>query len=169
MGYQRERESFLISMAKYGMSADVARLILRHAQTYHRLSERECNGDDWCEGDTALAKRFGYLVPCPMSLGKHAIRIGACGECGVEDVRREWVSVSPKLARLMGHDYVTKSSVRMTQIERRIRQLAACVNVDDVAVHFQGDPRGWEVSICFHCTCTNSKRSQGCVGVPRKG
>lgn len=159
MSYQSLRESFIAAMAKHGMSVDVARLILRHAQTYHRLSERECNGDDWCEGDTALAKRMGYLVPCP-KITKRPLP-GGCDECGVSNLALAWVSVSPKLARLMGHDYVTKSSVRMTQIERRINELVS--RAGEFHVGFQGDPRGWEVTIYVG----GAHGPQ--VGVPRKG
>ena len=153
MGYQRERESFLISMAKHGMSADVARLILRHAQTYHRLSERECNGDDWCEGNKAIAIKYGTLVRCPE--GKRpqyaaaAVDAG-CSACGVAN-----------LAANGGHGYVTKSSVRMEQIERRINELVS--RAGEFHVGFQGDPRGWEVTIYIG----GAHGPQ--VGVPRKG
>lgn len=153
--YQSEREYFIERMARRGMGFDVARLILRHANTYHRLAERECNGDDWQGGDTAIGIRCGTLVKCPMGLGKHAVRVGDCTECGVTDVA------------VNGHHYVTKSSVRMTQLERRIRELAARSSAE-LAVHFQGDPRGYEVRICPDCTCTSSNPSRAIVGVPTR-
>lgn len=133
MSYQRERESFLLTMARYGMSADVARLILRHATTYQRLAERECNGDDWCEGDTKMAERYGMLVKCSESKVKgHGAM--PCATCGSPDVARQ------------GHALVTRSSVRMTQIERRIRELVDCTN-EPLRVEFQGDPRGYCIRV----------------------
>lgn len=125
MSYQRERESFLLTMARHGMSADVARLILRHATTYQRLAERECNGDD---------EQSGNMVKCPMHLDRAVV--SSCGYC---DARRIAGTV-------FVHGKVTRSSVRMTQIERRVRELVDCTN-EPLRVEFQGDPRGYCVRI----------------------
>ena len=141
MGYQREREEFLMRMGRIGMDAASARLILRHAQTYHRLSERECNGDDWCEGDTDRAKRWGYLVLCPLK-GKLAC---TCGKEASEPT----------------HHYVTRSSVRMAQLEKRINEVVSRA-AGECKVGFQGDPRGYEVTIYVG----GAHGPQ--IGVPRK-
>lgn len=139
MSYQRERESFLITMARLGMSADIARLILRHATTHQRLAERECNGDDW-HGSLGL-------LPCPDD-GK----VGTwCKHCDAHVMGRD--------AALLVHGKVTRSSVRMTQIERRIRELVACA-ASDLAADFQGDPRGYCVRIVVPATRTQSGHGQ---------
>jgi hypothetical protein len=129
MSYQRERDQFIATMAKHGMHVDTARLILRHAQTYHRLSERECNGDDW---------QINALVPCPEWRKRFS---GHCATCGVSNL----AVAAPASPRYHGHSKVSRSSVRMGQIERRIAVLVeAC---GDMRPDFNGDPRGYTVRI----------------------
>src|SRR5262245_34156293 len=58
MNYQRERDEFLVIATQEGLSADVARKLMRYAQTLHRLAVAQCNGDwpadngerkvEWC-------------------------------------------------------------------------------------------------------------------------
>ena len=150
MSYQREREDFIAKMVRHGMSTATARLLLRHAQTYHRLSERECNGDDWCGGDSALAKRLGLLVRCPLK-GKLAC---TCG----------------KLASDAAHQCVTRSSVRMAQIERRVGTILEFEGYVPNAPHFkfaadfQGDPRGYVLKIAI-----TGQLARDAVGVPTRG
>ena len=127
MSYQYERDNFISRVAAWGIDANTARLILRHAQTYQRLSERECNGDDW---------QIGALVKCPASIGKHAVRVGWCALCSVTDAS-------------LGHDRVTRSSVRMDQIEARIRAICESGVTRSVQPEFQGDPRGYTVKLVF--------------------
>lgn len=43
MNYQKEREDFLLAMAKEGVPADVARAVLRDANTIQRLAVAACN------------------------------------------------------------------------------------------------------------------------------
>lgn len=45
MTYQRDRESFLLTMQSEGMPPDIARRILRHAQTVQRCAELACSSE----------------------------------------------------------------------------------------------------------------------------
>lgn len=45
MSYEMERENFLLAMQAEGMPPEIARRILRHANTYQRQAINECNGD----------------------------------------------------------------------------------------------------------------------------
>lgn len=143
MGYQREREDFIARLARWGVSTDVARALLRAATTYHRLAERECNGDDWCHGDTERAKRWGYLVLCPFK-GKLAC---LCGKSAEEST----------------HHYVTRSSVQLDAIVRRLAKLRPESGLDTIM--FQDDPRGYEITVGW----TDANGVLRTCGVPRKG
>ena len=44
MSRQREREEFLVAMAKEGVSIEQGWALLRHARTLHRLAEAVCDG-----------------------------------------------------------------------------------------------------------------------------
>lgn len=64
MGYETERERFIVAMRDEGMSLDIAKRILRHANTIQRLAVVACNGDSpW----------LWQWVPCPGigALGAH--------------------------------------------------------------------------------------------------
>lgn len=105
---------FIAAMQREGMPVSVARLILRHANTYQRLAVRECNGDDWQSGD---------LVPCPSDE-----RAPSCPICDGTHGR---------------HDRVTRSSVRMGRCQALIQQIVADVWAPvKYPVVFSGDPRG---------------------------
>ena len=45
MSKQTERENFLLTMQAEGVPAEVARLVLRHAASLHRLAELECSSE----------------------------------------------------------------------------------------------------------------------------
>ena len=155
MGYQRERDEFIATMARLGMSADTARLVLRHATTHHRLSERECNGTDW---------EIGALLPCPMRAKQDSVM--TCIVCG-------------KGSGKGMHERVTKSSVRMEQIEARITKLVSealqvapyvgATPVARFAADFQGDPRGYTVRIRVTPLFGESDRYRQGIGVPVRG
>lgn len=140
MSYQRERDLFIARATRIGVPIDIVRALLRAATTHHRLSERECNGDDWCEGDTARAKRIGLLVDCPNA----AMRSEAwCPVCSARNASE-------------GHDLVTRSSVAMERLEGRLRKLML---PSGVSVDFQGDPRGYTVRLVYD-------NNQHVIGVP---
>lgn len=43
MSYQRDREDFLLTLAREGVPAAVSRTVLRHTNTLQRLSVEACN------------------------------------------------------------------------------------------------------------------------------
>lgn len=68
---QRAREDFLLQMAKYGMPAEVARLLLRHARTLQRIAEAECSDEAadrdrvMCPGGDLCACEHWQSTPLP--------------------------------------------------------------------------------------------------------
>lgn len=49
MGYQKDRESFIVRCVEEGLSEDCARALLRNATTLQRLAELNCNGPVWIQ------------------------------------------------------------------------------------------------------------------------
>jgi len=77
--YSKQRESFLVAMANKGIELDIARSILRNANTIQRLSTAECNGDYPCDNGERKVRecskcQSGYV---PSSLNK----AGICPNC----------------------------------------------------------------------------------------
>lgn len=71
MNYQREREDFIVAMAREGMPASVARLIMRHANTVQRLAVAECNGDWSCDNGE---RKVEFCGPCGAGYVESAMR-----------------------------------------------------------------------------------------------
>ena len=121
MTYATERENFLLTMHAEGMAADVARLILRHAQTIQRCAELECSSE------AADKDR----VACPGGTG------GAClcehwSGCGCPDIDNP-----------TSHHKVTRVARTSARSEARITALCAASSNGRVFVPvFHGDPRG---------------------------
>lgn len=85
MGYQREREQFILAMERAGVGYEVACGLLRDATTLQRLAEAQCNGDwpaDNGQRETVACGRCeGLWAP---SAVKHEL----CVDCRAEDRAR---------------------------------------------------------------------------------
>lgn len=127
MSRQKDRDEFIALMTREGVPVDVARTLMRHAATLHRLAERECNGDDW---------QLGYplgLTGCPEApagaFNGNGVYIGPptgdrwCATCGNKG----------------DHGHVSRSSVKVARLERRVAEM---VNPLGLVPDFSGDPRG---------------------------
>lgn len=122
MDYQREREQFLLAMQAEGMPPDVARLILRHANTIQRCAVLECSSE--------AADRD--RVRCP----------GTEPNC----LCRDYGSYDPKGTRHgkpAPHGTVPRIARTSARAEARIAALCAQVsNGKPFVPVFHGDPRG---------------------------
>lgn len=141
MTYQREREDFIVAMGREGMPPDVARLIMRHANTVQRLAAAECNGDWPCDNGerkvtTCDRCGAGYVPSVMRKIRMGGVVVGAaCPSCTTGDrIKALCVAASGK---------------------RRKRFVPEC----------QGDPRG-----CCVKLHVPSKRDEGYggVGVPTR-
>lgn len=82
-----ERDRFLTLMESEGMSRDIARRILRHANTVQRLAAAECNGV-WPYSNTSVAQLC--KSSCGNMLASRALVRGVCPACRAERLIREW-------------------------------------------------------------------------------
>ena len=113
--YQTWRDEFVAAASKQGLPLETVQKLLRSAQTYQRLAERECNGEDWQTG-------WG-LVACPNT------------GCSME---RDYCPYCGTVQRAEDHTRVTLSSLRMHRLEQRwAKQLPA-----GFSLSWSGDPRG---------------------------
>lgn len=187
MGYQRDRDEFLSTLAREGVDAATARLILRHAQTYKRLAERECNGDDWQSDD---------LVPCPLTnadparfcrycggpparvtasytgpalLDRQVVTVGGgrrSDPLGGEQAATSggWASISI-LTPIVTHGRVSRSTLRMEALEARITSLCSRAGIVPA---FSGDPRGVVVKLRLRSGKANDFGGEGYYCVPTR-
>lgn len=65
MSYSKQRDEFIATMTKEGLSVDKARALLRYASTLHRLAEAQCNGDWPYNGDRGHQWQSRHFVTCP--------------------------------------------------------------------------------------------------------
>lgn len=103
--YAREREDFIAQMQAEGMPPEIARRILRHANTIQRLSAAECNGDypcdngerkvEWCARCEAGYVRSSmvrdHTNPVLDAKGLHAL---ICPNCRAQDLIAQWCNKS---------------------------------------------------------------------------
>ena len=123
MTRQTERENFLLTMQTEGVPADVARLVMRHAATLHRLAELQCSSEAYDRD----------RVPCPGRRdGGKWVRDG--GTCLCRDYGDyNWA-----------HGHIPRGAVKETLTEERVRAILAPYKVVPV---FNGDPRGAVVKL----------------------
>lgn len=136
---QKEREEFLLAMAREGVPPDVARLVLRHAATVQRLAVDDCNGVPYDRGEKP---RHYWTSPTTFA-------------CGVED--------HPTVKFTKRRPCVTCPACRSTFAESRILALLAPF---DVVPNFQGDPRGACVKLKLKTHRGNSFGGEGLYCVP---
>jgi hypothetical protein len=190
MSKQSEREEFLVLMSQEGVPLDVARLVLRHGATLHRIAELECSSE--------AADRD--RVHCPAAKSKKdedciceyqdTYRRAKCRTCGHEwdwtvryskttqnlsgEEAIECPSWSWKEDKACGsrdveagprqpayHNKVPRIAVQELRLRRRVETLLKPFNVVPV---FQGDPRGCVVKLKVPSGKTNDWGSVGiCV------
>lgn len=92
-----ERERFQVAMEAEGMTREISRRILRHAQTIQRLSEAECNGDWPCDNGErkvifCARCEAGYVKSSMVLTRSHAAKPGTliCPNCRAQNLVREW-------------------------------------------------------------------------------
>ena len=130
--YAREREDFLVTMQAEGMHPDIARRILRHANTIQRLSVAECNGDWPCDNGERAVKpctrcEAGYVVSS-MFRDHSAPKVQGPGES-----RAWWIPlVCPNC----------RAQERITALCATARTTGEGGVVYCFTPVFQGDPRG---------------------------
>ena len=73
MGYTKDRDEFIATMAKEGLPLDATTTTLRLASSYHRIQEAQCNGpvngqwsDEWQatmdKRETRIELRLQFLL-----------------------------------------------------------------------------------------------------------
>ena len=142
MGYQREREQFILAMERAGVGYEVACGLLRDATTLQRLAEAQCNGD-W-----------------PADNGQRPVE--ACAEC-----KGLWAP-SVLLKGRQCPDCRTEAHVRTlcADITRRLYpgRWVEEEELPPVAPEFSGDPRGCVLKI--RIPGDPGDYGDGLVGVP---
>ena len=128
MSYSHERDQFIATATKEGLSLDVARKLLRYASTLQRLSEAQCNGDYPYNGsrDNYLHKKDGD----PNGREWQAKHFGTCSKCESECAKSQLKQ--SKSGEKACPDCRTNSLV--------FALLAGC-GIDASPI-FSGDPRG---------------------------
>ena len=88
MSRQREREEFLVALAKEGvpMERELGWALLRYARTLHRLAEAQCNGD-W-PADNGQRPTAACHV-CDSLWAPEAIRDQKCPDCRTKAAVRQ--------------------------------------------------------------------------------
>ena len=124
MSKQTERENFLLTMQSEGVPADVARLVLRHAASLHRLAELECSSEAYDRD----------RVKCP---GDYARGQCLCRDYG--DYRDPHGTHDDGI-----HGTIPRGAVRQEKLQARVTKLLAPYKVTPV---FNGDPRGAVVKL----------------------
>jgi hypothetical protein len=128
--YAVERERFLRTMQAGGMAPEIARRILRHANTVQRLSVLACNGD-----------RRPY-VPCPASYaGREELCLCDKPDCDKPDGQHEKippVAIEQARAKRLIREWCDKACLAWEAADPQHR---SCITIPFSAV-FGGDPRG---------------------------
>lgn len=151
--YARAREDFIVLMSADGMAPEIARRIMRHANTVQRLAVAECNGDAWLNSKGPRCHRGGpdckpdhtdcgepvATLTRPPSLYWALVRCPSCLSTRTERLIREWCTKASGA-------YITKRcacGVQHSADEPCCRRCYpdCCGHVTFEPV-FQGDPRG---------------------------
>ena len=144
---QREREDFLITMQAEGMHPDIARRILRHANTIQRLAVLACSSEAAdrdqvrCPGSAGcLCRDYGSYkqAECPAFHDDPSPCLLTPSACAVEHVHRG------------EHGTVPRYLVREARAQRHISALCGRLGI---IPKFQGDPRG----ACVQLTVPSGK------------
>lgn len=79
---QKEREEFLLAMAREGVPAEVARKVMRHAATVQRLAVDACNREltrrEILRDESAMARILALLAPFDVMADFQGDPRGAC-------------------------------------------------------------------------------------------
>lgn len=134
---QRDRDEFIVLMAREGVPVDVARRLMRAGVSLHRIAELQCSSE--------AADRD--RVPCP----------GGADTCLCRDYGSyEGIGVPASV-----HGTVPRINVREAAIKRRVRALCTQHNLVPV---FNGDPRGAVLKVKVPSGVTNDWGREGvCV------
>lgn len=126
----RDRDTFVALMATEGVPVAVARELMRHATTLHRLAELECGSEE----------AYNDRLPCPRSPEWRGVEGLPC-LCDYEPRR-----IAAQHDRAKGvqrdrtlHVPVPRYAVRMELTQRKVERLLGPFGV---AATFNGDPRG---------------------------
>ncbi len=147
MSRQREREEFIGSMIHEGVPVNVARLVLRHAASLHRIAELECSSEA-ADRDRVRcpATKTGKDADCICDFGwgrdKSGCRTIKPETCPCHTANKPYECVT--CGCKPGHATVPRISVRAQQLQRRVEVLLKPYNVEPI---FQRDPRGAAVKL----------------------
>jgi hypothetical protein len=119
MSAQRDRDEFIAIATQEGLPLDVARILMRHAKTLHRIAELQCSSE--------AADRD--RVHCP---GPDFIAPGRSPDC----LCRDYGSYDDERKQ---HGTVPRINVQERRLERLVMRALKPYNVEPV---FNGDPRG---------------------------
>lgn len=142
MSRQRDRDEFIALMTQEGVPVGVARTLMRHAATLHRLAELACSSE--------VADRD--RVPCPSRLR------GKPGTC----LCRDYSTYDDDAGGPTNpHGTVPRYAVREEALRARLTKLLARYRVAPV---FSDDPRGAVVKLKVPSGRTNDWGQTGvCV------
>lgn len=82
---QRDRDEFIAIASREGIPLDVARKVLRHSATLHRLSEAACSGDWPCDNGERRTKE---CPECQSGYAPSSFRKGVCPDCRTQALVR---------------------------------------------------------------------------------
>lgn len=188
MTYQAEREAFLLQMQAEGMTPEIARRILRHANTIQRLSAAECNGDYPCDNGerkveacsrceagyvrSSMVKDRGSLKPSDVARGDIGDIPLICPNCHAQDLIARWCEkASPRFilnnrrAAILKGNYATAQEAWDAAAQG---SHAFDVESRHFSALFQGDPRGACVKLLVPSGKTDDHAREGiCVPTRR--
>ena len=145
MTRQRERDEFIALMTQEGVPVEVARTLMRHAATLHRVAELECSSEA-ADLDRVKCPQDGKLV-----LENGGTVLGPC-------LCRDYGSWSDETRQ---HGTVPRIAVREVRHQRRVETLLKPYGILPV---FNGDPRGAVLKLKMPSGRTNDWGQEGvCV------
>lgn len=173
--YQTEREDFIATMQVEGMPPEIARRIMRHANTIQRLNAAECNGDYPCDNGERPVEfcsrcEAGYVrasmyrdhttATGKCQPGDHAL---ICPNCRAQDLIREWCGkASPRfIDKDSGNHTTAFDAIKASDMDVKRARITRFEPV------FQGDPRGACVKIRVPSGKTDDYAREG-VCVPTR-
>ena len=155
MGYQREREEFIVRMTREGLPYDVTAKLLRAATTLQRYAELACSSQ--------AADRD--RVPCPASTIRQR-KIGGIVRKFPRNTSGPCVCDNYPANVNGEHADVPRITVQADRLERRIVASMPA----EWAADFQGDPRGYVLRVIPPSYAERNKDrdrfNQDTIGVP---
>lgn len=156
MSYTHERDQFISSGTREGLSLDTCRQLLRYATTLHRLQEAQCNGDWPYNGDRdrplAGDSLGAYMTVSRERWDKRYTQCPKCEASGVAKSAMRFSSTLPKFpAYKVCPDCRTQELVQALLQEHSKPQCVVYHPLGhkageqcqrEVKAHFNGDPRG---------------------------